>query len=348
MDTYLVDYLTSGKAWVLVGAGPSIQMGYPSWRQLAASTIELLKQEGPAVHLAAADQAMKKDQFPEVFEVARKVLGAPRLLAHLNPLMAARAGGTIYNHLARWPVSVYLTTNYDDEIQAHLATLGEAFNTYDNTEEHLAFLGPRLSGAVFKLHGDLRSDKGLVLTSSQYEDIDHGANWQYWRTKLTSAFQSNPVIVVGHSLTDPNIRHVLEAARQGAGLHQPVCWLAPDVTFDASKELLEKYRIRVVTYDNRDGTHANLLRLVENVSQFVFPRTAVRLKAEFARALRSPLGPNAAAPGFFVFTKLMPREDFEQKRVEVICAAIQAVIPQLKSISPFSLKDALHLSGWPT
>ena len=347
MDTYLVEYLRSGNVWVLVGAGPSIEIGYPSWPQLADATIELLREETASQDLGPVVSALGRAEFPEVFELAARIVGIDRLLSHLNHLMVPKAPSRIYKYLADWPVSVYLTTNYDDEIQGHLAALGEAYNTYGNSQDHFAFLGPSLKGAIIKLHGDLRSRTGLVLTSSQYADIDHAPEWEYWRTKLTSVFQSCPVIVVGHSLTDPNIRHVLEAAKQGAGVHQPVCWLAPDVTFEQSKELLEKYRIRVVPYDNREGTHVNLLRLVENVGQFVFPRTAVRIKADLARALQSPLGPNAAAPGFFVFTKLLPREDFEQKRVEVVCAAVQAVIPQLKSMSHFTLEDALRLAGWP-
>ena len=40
--------------------------------------------------------------------------------------------------------------------------------------------------------------------------------WAYWRTKLVSVFQMCPVIIVGHSLSDPDIRQVLEAAKQGA------------------------------------------------------------------------------------------------------------------------------------
>lgn len=45
MDKYLIDYLRSGKAWVLVGTGPSIQMGYPSWSVLAERAANWVKQE---------------------------------------------------------------------------------------------------------------------------------------------------------------------------------------------------------------------------------------------------------------------------------------------------------------
>ncbi len=41
MDGYLIDYLSSGKAWVLIGSGPSNAMGYPTWEQLSSLTIKV-------------------------------------------------------------------------------------------------------------------------------------------------------------------------------------------------------------------------------------------------------------------------------------------------------------------
>jgi len=69
-------------------------------------------------------------------------------------------------------------------------------------------------------------------------------------------------------MTDSHVRHVLAAAKKGSGVVQPVCWIAPDVSQDVAREYLEKYRIRVISYDNRDGTHRNLVKLVETLSDF--------------------------------------------------------------------------------
>ena len=185
--------------------------------------------------------------------------------------------------LTQWPIPVYLTTNFDDEIQTQLAALGEAYVVYSNSVDHINLLTPELSGAIFKLHGDLRSEERLVLTASQYHAAQEDGGWNYWRTKLTSILQLNPVIVVGHSLSDRNIRHVLEAAKQGAGVHQPVCWIAPDVPLTQSRDYLENYRIHVISYDNRDGSHSNLYRIIENVNRFVYPRVAVRIRESLCR-----------------------------------------------------------------
>ena len=43
MDSFLVNYIKSGKAWLLVGSGPSIDMGYPTSQTLAEVALALTK-----------------------------------------------------------------------------------------------------------------------------------------------------------------------------------------------------------------------------------------------------------------------------------------------------------------
>jgi SIR2-like domain len=302
--------------------------------------------------LTQVERAFNARDYPTLFGLSADLIGMPRLLQHLRGVLDshrdARPKDDIYDHIARWPIPVYMTTNYDHEIHWHLAATGEAsYIEYSNSEDHLSFLLPDTAGAIVHLHGDLRSEAGLVLTAKQYRNIASGPEWEHWRTKLTSIFQMNPVIVVGHSLMDPHVRHVLEAAKKGAGVAQPVCWIAPDVHPTIVREYLEKYRIRVVSYDNRDGTHRNLARLVEQISDFVPPRLSIHRAAANERASGSPLGTSAGAPGFFVFTKLSAQTDFEEKRISVMVAALRAAVPRLLELPSFSVQQALEISGWP-
>jgi hypothetical protein len=167
-----------------------------------------------------------------------------------------------------------------------LARIGQAFVELSNSEDHLAHLDPDASGLIVHLHGDLRSDVGLVLTSAHYRAAESSAAWDYWRQKLAPIFQMNRVIVIGQSLTDANIRAILSAAKKGSGVTRPVCWIAPDVRPHDARRYLEDYRIRVVSYDNRGGDHRNLRALVDTISMFVPPRTA-----RGGRKLRFPFGP---------------------------------------------------------
>lgn len=300
MDSFLIDYLKSGRAWVLVGSGPSIVMGYPSWQELAQFAIETLKSERLGCGLGSLQSAMKRNDFPKVFEEVKNILGGPNLLQALKSKFPPSKESDLYRLIAKWPVPVYLTTNYDDEIQNHLSGMGEAYISYSNSEDHFSHLLPNLNGAIVKLHGDLRSETGLILTT-----------------------------------------------KKGAGVLQPICWIAPDVKDAQIKEYLEKYRIRVISYDNRDGEHKNLIRLIEHISEFVPPRTTVRIQTNIAKLSKTPLGSNAATPGFFVFNKLFGQSDYEKKREDVIISAIQSALPVLTSKSQFTLEEALEVVGWP-
>jgi hypothetical protein len=347
VDNFLVDYLKSGKAWVLVGSGPSNAMGYPSWKNLAELAVKESKLQGRGLDHSTIESAFSKKDYPAVFDEACKVLGTERLLQVLRNSLTPKFDGEIYKLIARWPVAVYLTTNYDDEIQTALSANGAIFSSYSNSRDHMGLLHSDAQGIILKLHGDLRSETGLVLKKSQYQDILNSSEWQYWRTKMTSIFQMNRVVIIGHSLTDENIRHVLEAAKEGAGVEMPVCWIAPDATPPQIREFLEQKRIRVIPYDNRAGNHQNLFRLLENVSDFIPARTSIRIRDQIARVSQSPLGDNAAAPGFFVFNQLAKQDDFEDKRVDVVLAAMQSALPHLKLRGVFSIEDAITLSGWP-
>ncbi|MFC1905129.1 SIR2 family protein [Chloroflexota bacterium] len=181
MDKYLIDYLQSGKAWVLVGSGPSIDMGYPSWEQFATSAIELIKSEAGVIGLSSINKAFDRGDYPLVLQGVKDIIGGPRLLQFLRETNKRHRIGRIYPLIAQWPVPVYLTTNFDDEIQRNLASLGESYNVYSNSEEHMGLLVPESSGVIVKLHGDLTQEHNTILATESYNEISSGENWNYWR-----------------------------------------------------------------------------------------------------------------------------------------------------------------------
>src|SRR5439155_2598093 len=119
VDSVLIDYLKSGKAWVLIGSGPSNEMGYPSWAALASVAETETRLVGRGADFAALDSAVKRKDYPSVFQSAEEILGGSRLRQILQDQLRPSRSGEIYELMARWPVPVYLTTNYDDEIQTN-------------------------------------------------------------------------------------------------------------------------------------------------------------------------------------------------------------------------------------
>lgn len=348
MDNFLVNYLFSGNAVVLVGSGPSTAMGYPSWATLASKAIARAKSETSTGSYTKADNHFLRKNYPAVFDELETIIGLPRLRQILDEVCRpSEHKAKIYELICKWPVKTYLTTNFDDEIQKHLSALGETYLAYNNTEDHLAHLTPDISGTIFKLHGDFRSDSGLVLTSTQYQEISNGTNWDYWRTKMTSVFQMLPVVIIGHSLTDENVKHVLASAKKGSGVTTPVCWIAPDVPPSQRREFLEKFRIRVISYDNRDGSHKNLVSLIENISNFVPPRSKYHASQQISSVSKLPLGDNAAAPGYFVFNNLCTHDSFDDKRLHIIISAILAGVKKFGD-NKFAIEEVLEAAGWPS
>ena len=346
MDQMLIEYINSGKAWLLVGSGPSIEMGYPTWEQLASIATGAAKAEHAEADTRKLDSALSKRDFPSVFEEAKTILGGPRLLQILSDNLRPALPSKIYHWLARWPIPVYLTTNYDDELQRKLANLQLSYMAYSNCADHMSQLVPDFSGIV-KLHGDLRTEDGLILTASQYKAIDEAPDWEYWRSKMTAVFQMNRVIVIGQSLSDRNIKHVLQAAKKGSGVTQPVIWIAPNVPMKDRKELLENYRIRVVPYDDTDGRQKNLARLIECLNDFIPPRPVIRVQEQIEKVSLLSNKPNAAAPGFFVFNEVCKKGDFGERRIDIILSAMESALAEINDLGGFRLVDAFKLAGWP-
>jgi hypothetical protein len=343
----IIEYVQSGKAWVLFGSGPSIEMGYPDWEQLARIALDAVHTEYIGHDFNAIDSAWGKKDYPTVFEEAKNVLGIDSLRQLLRNNLHSTRPGRIYEIVSQWPIPVFMTTNYDDEILTHLAKQTLPYKPYKNSEDDLSLLLPDLNGAIFKLHGDLMSSTGLILTTSDYNTILNSPTWQYWRTKMTSVFQMCPVIVIGQSLSDPNLRHMLAAAKKGARVNQPVIWMAPNVSDSERKELLDQYRIQVLPYDNRDGQHRNLVSLIETICHFIPPRVILSERQQLAKVHSTLSGPNAAAPGFFVFTVASKQSDFERKRIDIVVSAMEAVVIELSKLGRFALEKAFELAGWP-
>ncbi|OTG76415.1 hypothetical protein B9T23_08955 [Acinetobacter terrae] len=97
-----------------------------------------------------------------------------------------------------------ITTNWD--------LLLENLFTEDNYkvyvgQSNLLFSNPQKIAEIYKIHGCCTDTKSLVLTKSDYDDF-HKKN-PYLAAKLLSIFLEHPVIFIGYSLHDDNIKSIL-------------------------------------------------------------------------------------------------------------------------------------------
>lgn len=103
--------------------------------------------------------------------------------------------------LAKRSVSGIITTNYD----TMLDTLFPKFDKYIGQEE-LLFASITGIGELYKIHGSVTDPSSLVLTSKDYEYFEEKSS--YLIAKLLTIFLEYPIIFLGYSLNDRNIRNI--------------------------------------------------------------------------------------------------------------------------------------------
>ncbi len=94
-----------------------------------------------------------------------------------------------------------ITTNYDQMVEAIFLDLTPVIG------QHILKGQPISIGEIFKIHGCVSEFPGLVFTASDYDSFLKKK--KFLSAKLLTFFNEHPLIFIGYSATDPNIRAIL-------------------------------------------------------------------------------------------------------------------------------------------
>lgn len=191
---------------LVLGAGSSIPSGAPSGEDLKSTISEKFNIEDTA-GLTLADVA----SVVEVTKGRRQLIALIRdTIQKLNP-----TGGLLNIPILDW-AGIY-TTNFDDLIEKSFLKSGKSFNVFSSNHD-FNVTGLSDNAQIYKFHGTIEKDvvdghnSKLIITNSDYDDIQAYRELLY--SHLQDQMNSKNVIIIGHSLADPDLRDLINQAQK--------------------------------------------------------------------------------------------------------------------------------------
>ena len=265
--TDVVLFLSSGRALAWIGAGPSVELGLPTWRRLAHIVLEeCRKRQRPS--FSRIEDYYRTTKYQEQFDEVALSYGVEFLHNICSTLVADPGGeGAIYTELAGLDFMSYFTTNYDDVFSRHLEKHGKAVAVYRNSQEDLEAVDIDITPSLVKLHGDFSDPSSVVLTRSDYQHLYISGKREGFQTFLQSHLARDRILFLGYSLNDPEIlalqeRLAVNFRRQIA----PIALLANATEADV-ETWKRRYNIDVVPYRATESDHSALVSMLTSVSR---------------------------------------------------------------------------------
>ena len=204
-----------GKLSVLVGAGVSMNSGYPSWVELAKSSSYLLGSDVDKDPEWIENNLL--DYF-EQFEILRK---KPELKEFISNWFTSISPIENYLHELIFGLQprTILTTNYDELLEFYDKSHTNSYHVIsDNT--HTRKL--RNARTLVKMHGDFQTGN-IVITKTDYEQ--YSKNYFLVLNQVIDSISDNTLLLIGFSGTDPNINAILINIRKALKDDSPPVYL---------------------------------------------------------------------------------------------------------------------------
>jgi hypothetical protein len=244
----LAEAFSAGKLQLLVGAGPSIQSGFPGWGELNLQLVKNYLIHENRHPRQTVDELAKKlcdtlgrDAIADmVYRNARQYkLDFNELLA--EALYGERTLTDLPIHSIHYQIAVMrssaaiCTTNFDPLLEMAVAAVsGVSIESEDRLwrgyrePQGGQFRRDLTKGsAIVHLHGwvdpDGKASEPVIIRESQYQEL--AQNSEAWANKeLLRILQGGPTLIIGMSLGDPNLRRLFYFLGQTTLSEQPGIW----------------------------------------------------------------------------------------------------------------------------
>lgn len=144
------------------------------------------------------DLIQKQNLSPFKLEIANYFKELSHLLDHNNEEVLE------FKKISQKNIAGVITTNYDMLMQL----IFDEFTTYIGQDE-LLFSSVQGIGEIYKIHGCCQRPDSIIINGKDYQTFSEKN--VYLAAKLITYFVEHPVVFLGYSLSDPNIRQLLSS-----------------------------------------------------------------------------------------------------------------------------------------
>ena len=261
----LQDLMKVGEVTPFIGAGMSVDFGYPTWDGFLDRAIREEVDDARQGEL----QALRTQK--EFLPLAEKLDaytngGAGELIAavfHESKMKPVEAPEDHYCRLLqKMGVHTYVTTNYDRVIEAHVPGIGVFLPTTLRKIEEITEQDRRRTPYLLKLHGTYERLESLVLTESQYRENYPEDASAVNPAVLRHLWQNKVLLFLGCSLEKDYVVDQMEAmSRENRAVHHFAVMGLPE----SEAQLREKARalrhlkIRPIWYPKKQRACVRLI-----------------------------------------------------------------------------------------
>jgi hypothetical protein len=225
----LIDDIDAGKCVPFIGAGFSMNAavrqngGMPDWSgltQTLAHTADVSPDiGGPAV----ASAFERKFGRVQLIEAIRQALHAD----DVEP-------GPAHMAFAELPFDTIYTTNFDLLLEDSFLRARRPFRSIVG-ELQMPFHGGPLATTIVKMHGDLRHEEHVIVTTEDYDRyLDE---YPVIATHLSAQLMTRTALFVGYSLSDPDFLNIRKVVKSRLGKFERMAYV---IAFDTALEEIEK------------------------------------------------------------------------------------------------------------
>lgn len=230
LESIVINELQNENLAIFAGAGLSRASGYVDWKTLLADIAEEL--------------GLKIDEETDLVSVAQYYYndhGRQRINEEILEQFDKEAEpNENLEILAKLPIDIYWTTNYDSLIEDTLKSNRKKVDI-KVSQDQLKYFRTKRDAVVYKMHGDKDHPDDAVITRDDYEAYDKTRS--LFTINLKGQLIEKTFLFIGFSFEDPNLEQILSRIRvelMGKSPKNHYCFFK---------------KVNKEQYKNKDGTY---------------------------------------------------------------------------------------------